>query len=246
MKRRILLLLTPKFLQLSTEYFNQTIDMKLIKKTILLTALLLMPAFGNIGWAQSPTPAGSIQAAFEACTDMRSAIGTGSNPALQAANQALKACNPESFDNFTSLTGEEPSLDGHFIFNTTFVDSLLEERDVYRFAQRYANDRTHRATVSQGGIYLKNCLVRASSSSKYTFSARDVQELAVVTEPGGSVTLRIYDKTRGKWYNDTENVTTGQPARYRVIELPANTLTTLEVEIINTADKDISLVVISN
>lgn len=220
--------------------------MKLIKKTILPTVILLITAFGNTVWAQSPTPAGGIRAAFEACTNMRAAIGTGSNAALQAANKALKACNPESFDNFTPLTGKEPSLDGHFIFNTTFVDSLLEERDVYRFAQRYATEKRQRATVSQGGIYLKNCLIPASSSTKYTFSARDVQELGIVTEPGGNVTLRIYDKTQGKWYNDTENVTTGQPTRYRVIELPANTLTILEVEIINTADKDISLVVISN
>ena len=123
---------------------------------------------------------------------------------------------------------------------------LIEGRDVYKFAQRYAKREKDRGTSSSGQIFDKTCAVKGLSSVKYSFPSKGLQELAVVTEPGGLVTLRIYDKTNDKWYNDTEDVKTGRESRWMIMNLPENKRCVLEIEIINTVDKDISFVILSN
>ena len=81
---------------------------------------------------------------------------------------------------------------------------------------------------------------------KFTFPTRGLEELSVISEPGGRLTLRIYDKRAKKWYNDTEDVKRGRAARTRIINLPEDVVSTLEVEVINCSNKDVSFVVLSN
>ncbi len=188
----------------------------------------------------------NMQAAYEACLNMRKAIGSGSQTSLMAANKAFAACKTKTFEVLRCLTPDPLPLDGHFVFDEAFVDDLIEGRDVYKFAQRYARRGKNRGTSSSGQIFDKTCAVKGLSSVKFSFPSKGQQELAVVTEPGGLITLRIYDKTNNKWYNDTEDVKIGRASRCMIMNLPENKRSVLEIEIINTVNKDISFVILSN
>lgn len=218
---------------------------KLKKKTVVvgLICLMQMVFWGNV---YGQTFSANMQAAYEACLSMRKAIGSGSQTSLRAANEVFAACETKTFEVLRCLTPDPLPLDGHFVFDEAFVDDLIEGRDVYKFAQRYAKREKDRGTSSSGQIFDKTCAVRSLSSVKYSFPSKGLQELAVVTEPGGLVTLRIYDKTNDKWYNDTEDVKTGRESRWMIMNLPENKRSVLEIEIINTVDKDISFVILSN
>ena len=187
-----------------------------------------------------------MQKVYDACMSLREAISAGNTSGLRAANKKLKDCSVNPFTSLRCSDDEPLSLDGHFVFDEVFVDSLIDGRDVYKFAQRYAEVRGVRGASSSGKIFTKTCAVRKSSSTKLSFVSRGHQELAVVTEPGGMITLRIHDKTNNKWYNDTKSVKKGQPSRTFVFDLPTTGRTTLEVEVKNCGEKDISFVVISN
>ena len=194
-----------------------------------------------------------MQNVYNACMSLREAISAGNISGLHAANKKLKACAVNPFTSLRYMDEKPLSLDGHFVFDEVFVDSLIDGRDVYKFAQRYAEVRGVRGASSKGKIFTKTCTVKKSSTTKLSFKSRGHQELAVVAEPGrkgqeeeGMITLRIHDKTHDTWYNDTKQVKKGQPSRAFVFDLPTNVITVLELEVINCGKKDISFVVISN
>ena len=219
---------------------------KNLKKRPVVIGLICFMHMLFWGNAYGQTFSANMQAAYEACLSMRKAIGSGSQTSLRAANEAFAVCETKTFEVLRCLTPDPLPLDGHFVFDEAFVDDLIEGRDVYKFAQRYAKREKDRGTSSSGQIFDKTCAVRSLSSVKYSFPSKGLQELAVVTEPGGLITLRIYDKTNDKWYNDTEDVKTGRESRWMIMNLPENKRSVLEIEIINTVDKDISFVILSN
>lgn len=209
-------------------------------KRLLLTAVVCI----GIGVkAQHTTP--EVQAAIDACLALRAAVGTGSTEKLKQANKTLKECNVQPFSKLR-CRDEQPSLKGHFVFEPEFVDSLILNRKVYKFAQQYADRSERRSTSSSGKVFAKTCMVKGKKSTTYTLPAKGTQYIAVVTEPKGLVTLRIHDKTNDKWYNDTDDVNTGRPSRIQTLDLPKDKNSLLEIEIINTSKKDISFVIIGN
>ena len=216
-----------------------------MKKAIITFSFIMLQSFFGIAIAQELSA--PVQAAFDACTQMQAAIGSGSNAELRTASNALKTCNPKHFKSLRQLDENPVSLDGHFVFDYEFADSLIAGREVYRCAQRYANRSAERGVASSASeVYATTRTVAAKSSSKFSFVSREHQEIAVVAEPGGKVTLRIHDKTHDVWYNDTKDVNKGRDTRYMVFDLPTADRSSLEIEVINTSDKDISFVVISN
>ena len=216
-----------------------------MKKTLIAFTLIAMQTF--FGFAMAQELSQSTQAVFDACSQMRAAIGSGSTATLRTANTALKECKVRDFSSFNPVDENTLSLDGHFVFDYEFVDSLIAGREVYKFAQRYADRTTVRGTTSvPDQVFTKTCAVKGNASVKYTFKSRGHQELAVVTEPGGLVTLRVHDTTNDVWYNDTKKVKKGQPTRTLVFDLPTAKRNELEVEVINLSKEDISFVVISN
>ena len=210
--------------------------------------IILMPALMTVlYWNVSAQElSGEMQEVYDICLRMRSAVETGSNTALKAAGKALAECNVRNFSTLRDIGSEQLSIDGHFVFDEVFVDSLVAGRDVYRFSRRYAENQEMRGVSGSGGVFVKNAAVRADSSVRYSFPSKGRQELAVVTEPGGMVTLRVYDKSNGKWYNDTEDVNAGRASRIMVIDLPDDKRNLLELEIVNRSGKDISFVILSN
>lgn len=194
--------------------------------------------------AQQPTP--EVQATINACLALRAAIGAGSNEGLKQANKALKICDVKPFNQLRCREEKQPSLKRHFVFDHEFVDSLIKNRKVYKFAQQYADRSAQRSTSSSGKVFTKTCMVKGKKSTTYTLTAKGMQYIAVVTEPKGLVTLRIHDKTNDKWYNDTDDVNVGCPSRIQTLDLPKDKMNLLEIEIINTSKKDISFVIIGN
>lgn len=213
-----------------------------MKQIILILAILL--CFGSNVWSQNMAP--EVQATIDACMALRAAIGAGSNEGLKQANKALANCNVQPFNKLRCSDKDTPSLKGHFIFEEEFVDSLITNRKVYKFAQQYADRSAQRTTSSSGKVYAKTCLVLKKKSTTYTLTAKGTQYIAVVTEPKGLVTLRIYDKTNDEWYNDTEDVYLGRPLRVQTLDLPKDKNSLLEIEIINNSKKNISFVIIGN
>ncbi len=219
-----------------------------MKKLFSITAMLFLVQMLNCKIAaQHLSP--DVQAVYDACMQMSIAVGAGDDEGLKTANKALKKCNTGLFGALRCLDDNPLSLDGHFVFDELFVDSLLENRDVYKFAQRYADKlRTIRGEIedSRNKVLIKTCTVKASSSSKFSFVSRGHQELAVVSEPKGAITLRIYDKTHREWHNDKTDETSGRMSRHLIFDLPKEGRSSLELEVINTTQRDISFVIIKN
>lgn len=185
------------------------------------------------------------QKLFDACWVLRTAISSGNTSSLKSANAAFRDCKSKDFSSLRIVSPKEKSLNGYFVWDEKFVDELVAGRDVRKFAQKYADNRAVRGTGNKG-LFTKTLFVDKKGSVKFTFPSRGIEELSVISEPGGRLTLRIYDKRAKKWYNDTEDVKRGRAARTRIINLPEDVVSTLEVEVINCSNKNVSFVVLSN
>lgn len=187
----------------------------------------------------------TIQPAIDACLDMRKAMEKGgADQLLKAAADKLDKAGVKEFG-VLKLVGTQPSLDGHYVFSSKFARDLIADRGVIKFARRYRKDSRRGSSTGGTSIYLKNGVVQANGSTKYLLNSRNVQEIAVVTEPNGLVTLRITDIDNKQYYHDTKNETAGEPYRVHVLNLTSKT-TTLEIEIINTGSADTSFAIIGN
>ena len=216
-----------------------------MKKNLLTITFVMIQAFFGLTMAQPLSP--KMQTVFDACVQMQTAIGAGNTAVLRTASATLKECKVKDFSSFKPVDENPLSLDGHFVFDYEFADSLIAGREVYKFAQRYADLSTVRGiTSTPDQIYTKTYAIKSNSSAKYTFYSTGTQELAVVAEPGGLITLKVHDLTHDTWYNDTKKVKKGQPSRILIFDLPTDKRSKLEVEVINRSKKDISFVVISN
>lgn len=182
---------------------------------------------------------------YDACMDLRMASVSGSSALMKSASTEIKAILPRYFGSLRCLDPIKPSLNGHFIFDYEFVDSLLVNKKVYTFAQQYAEREEKRGISSSKKIYMRTCCVGALSTSRYYFIAHGIQELAVVAEGDGLVNLRVYDSINKVWYNDTQDLNVGQASRTRRFTIPGGNVR-LEIEVENKIDKDISFVIISN
>ena len=180
------------------------------------------------------------QKLYDACWALRTAISAGNTSSLKSANAAFKACKA-----LRVTSTKTKSLNGYFVWDEEFVDELIAGRDVRKFAQKYSDNRAVRGTGTNG-LFTKTLVVAKKSSLKFSFPSRGLEELSVISEPGGKLTLRIYDKRAKRWYNDTEDVKRGRAARTKIIKLPQDVVSTLEVEVINCGNNDVSFVVISN
>lgn len=192
-----------------------------------------------------------IQAVMDACIALRDAVATGDTLAIRQSANDLKAVGTVSFNSLRCKDESIPSLDGHLVFDEAFADSLASgNTSVYHKANEM-NKRVsaYRGQTADGSYLTKTCLVKAGQSAKYTFASKGHQELAVVAEAGGLVTMKIRVTNNAgldRRYDDTQNVKTGLPQRKTSFNLPMNRKNIVELEIINCGNKDCSFVVISN
>lgn len=212
-----------------------------MKRLLSLALFLVLPVSAAIGQELSD----DVRAVYDACVALRTAAEAGSAPQMREANMRLKDVRTGHFMTLKKVSGENVSMNDHFVFDYEFVDSLLVNRKVYSFAQKYLDRTARRGTSTSGTVFMKTCCVKAEDTVKYRFKAQEKQELALVTEPGGLVNLKVYDSRNDIWHNDDDGLNTGKPVHIRVFDIPEGT-TDVVIEVINKTDKDLSFVVISN
>lgn len=212
-------------------------------KKLFIIATLLIAMTMTVAAQQKLTP--QSQKLFDACWALRTAISSGNTSSLKSANTAFKSCKAGDFSSLRLISPKQTSLNGFFVWDEDFVDELIAGRNARKFAQKYAENRAVRGASGKGG-YVKTLMVKKNGNTKFSFTTRDLEELSIITEPGGKLTIRLYDTKAKKWYNDTEDVKRGREFRTHIVKLPKNVVTTWEVEVINCSKKDFSFAVLSN
>lgn len=191
----------------------------------------------------------SIDAAFEACVAMQESLEHNDTAALVEAAAKLKDSGATLFASLRCKDDTIHSLNGHFVFNEAFVDSLAAGKDAYSNADLINRSAVHRGQTSDGSILTKTCFVQAGKSTKYSFASRGRQELGIIAEPGGRVYVRIHVTNKNGLdarYNDDKNAVNGTRRYRKAFDLPTHQPNTVVLEVVNKGDKDTSFVVISN
>ncbi len=199
--------------------------------------------------AQQPNDM-QIQTVMDACIAMRDAAARGDNPTLRLSAQSLREAGVAYFDSLQCSDGSIGSLKGHLVFNEAFADSLASgNAAIYDRADDMNTSKAHRGQTADGSYLTKTCFVPAGKSTTWTFGSRGHQEVGVVAEAGGLVTMKIHVTNNvglDRRYDDTKAVKRGLPQRKTSFELPTRHRNTVEVEIVNCGSKDCSFVLISN
>lgn len=215
---------------------------------LLLSAFFIVNAYAQ-DTQEEVTGSMSIDDVFDACVSMQESLEANDTTALAEASKTLKDSKATSFTLLRCKDDTIQSLNGHFVFNDVFVDSLAAGGNPYENADNINRSTTHRGQTTNGSILTKTCFVKAGKSTKHTFTSRGVQELGIITEPGGKVYVKVHaTNTSGldEWYNDNKSAKDGA-RRYKTrFNLPMDKRNTVEIEVINKGDKDTSFVVISN
>lgn len=215
-----------------------------------ITSILLLVFCVLSTFAQNTvTDSLSIDAAVNACIALRDAVANNDSAAIKQSANELKAAGTTNFNSLRCRDDSISSLNGHLVFDEAFADSLAEGKDVYGKADDMNRSTAHRGQTADGSILTKTCFVKAGKSTKYSFASKGHQELAVVAESGGLVTMKIrVTNSAGldKRFDDTKNVKKGMPQRKTSFELPNDRRNTVELEVVNCGKIDCSFVVISN
>lgn len=191
-----------------------------------------------------------IQAVIDACIAMRDAVAKGDTAAIRQSANDLKSAGATNFSSLRCKDDSIASLRGHLVFDEAFADSLASgNTSVYDKADDMNRSTAHRGQTSDGSYLTKTCFVKAGKSTKWTFVSKGHQELAVVAEKGGLVTMKVHVTNSAgldRRFNDTKSVKAGLPQRKTSFELPTDRRNTVELEVLNCGKKDISFAVISN
>lgn len=220
-------------------------------KKIVLIVFSLFCAL-NISAQEDASEKLGIQTVIDACIALRDAVEAGDTVAIRKSAEDLRAAGTVSFKSLRCKDESVASLDGHLVFDEAFADSLASgNTSVYQKADvmNISRSSEQRGQTADGSYLTKTCMVKAGQSTKYTFLSKGHQEIAVVAEAGGLVTMKIrVTNSAGldRRYDDTKNVKTGLPQRKTSFDLPVNRRNIVELEIVNCGNKDCSFVVISN
>lgn len=213
---------------------------------------ILLSVFGvlTVYSQKTYTDSLSIDAAINACIAMRDAVAANDTAAIRMSAKDLRAVRTNSFYNLRCKDDSIASLNGHLVFSDAFADSLAKGNiSVYNRSDIINRSTVRRGQTADGSILTKTCFVKAGKSTKWNFTSKGHQELAVVAEAGGLVTMKIHVSNRDgldRRFDDTKNVKKGMPQRKISFELPTDKKNTVELEIVNCGTTDCSFVVISN
>lgn len=213
-----------------------------MKRTTIFSTLLI--GFSVLINAQ--TLSAPMEKAIEACTNLSNAIGATTTSQLKAANKELKAADVVDFGDLWLEKGKDLNVDGHFIFDEEFVDSLIVNRKVLNFSSQYAKRRSNRASTSVNGrIKMTTMALKAGQNSIWKTVNRRNAEYAIVAEPGGLFTMTIRDDKGKVLYAEIVNNKKGEPVRKAKIQLP-DKATRIFIEIKNNGKNDASFALLGN
>ena len=204
----------------------------------------------NVSAQETDTDSLEIQAVIDACIAMRDAVAAGDSATIRLSGQALKSTGVTNFTSLRCKDDSIASLNGHLVFDEAFADSLASgNSSVYDKADDMNRSTAHRGQTTNGSYLTKTCFVKAGKSTKWSFASKGHQELAVVAEAGGLVTMKIHVTNSAgldQRFDDTKSVKKGMSQRKTSFEWPKDRRNTVELEIVNCGAKDCSFVVISN
>lgn len=187
-----------------------------------------------------------MENAIAACKGLSTAIATTSTSQLKAANKALKAADIIDFGDIWLVKGKELNVDGHFIFDEEFVDSLIVNRKIIDFSCKYAQKRSMRGSTGKTGrIKMTTRALKAGQKATWRTVNRKNAEYALVAEPGGLFTMTVYDDNGKILYAETINNKKGAAIRKVKMQLP-DKATRVYLEIKNNSKKDASFAIIGN
>ena len=213
-----------------------------MKRTFVISVLIL----GLSVLAKAQTLSVPMEKAIEVCTNLSNAIGAITTSQLKSANKALKAADIVDFGDLWLEKGKDLSVDGHFIFDEEFIDSLIVNRKVIDFSGHYAKKRSSRASTNVNGrIKMTTKALKAGQKSVWKTVNRRNAEYAVVAEPGGLFTKTIRDDKGNVLYAETVNNKKGEPVRKARIQLP-DKATRIFIEIKNNGKNDASFALLGN
>lgn len=211
-------------------------------KNQVLSVLLLAASIS----ASAQTLSAPMETAVEVCSDLSGAIGTGTTAQLKAANKAMKAADIVDFGDLWLEKGKEATVDGHFIFDEEFVDSLIVNRKIVEFSSYYAQKRSLRGSTGvRGRIKMTTRALKAGESAVWKTVNRRNAEYAIVAEPGGLFTMTIRDDKGKLLYTETRNNKKGEPVRTASLHLP-DKMTRLYIEVRNCGKKTASFAILGN
>lgn len=197
-------------------------------------------------FVNAQTLSAPMEKAIEVCTNLSNAIGSTTTSQLKAANNELKAADIVNFGDLWLEKGKDLSLDGHFIFDEEFVDSLIVNRKVLSFSSQYAKKRSSRESTSVNGrIKMTTKALKAGQNSIWKTVNRRNAEYAIIAEPGGLFTMTIRDDKGNVLYAETVNNKKGEPVRKVQIQLPDKT-TRIFIEVKNNGKNDASFALLGN
>lgn len=213
-----------------------------MKRNIIFSALLL--GIGVLANAQ--TLSAPMEKAIEACINLSTAIESTTTSQLKTANKVLKAADIVNFGDLWLEKGKDISVDGHFIFDEEFVDSLVVNRKVIDFSSRYAKKRSNRGSTGVNGrVKMTTKALKAGQNSIWKTANRRNAEYAIVAEPGGLFTMTIRDEKGKVLYAEIVNNKTGASVRKAKIELP-DKMTRIFIEVKNNGKNDASFALLGN
>lgn len=210
--------------------------------------LIILFCFAVTTVSAQSTSNDDFQSALDACIAMSKAAADNDSAALRQSARELKASNVSEFNTLRCKDENEGSVDGHLVFDEDFADSLAEGKDVYRRSEEFLRTRSSRGQSASGIVRTKTCFVKAGQTTRYSFASKGHQDIAIVAEAGGLVTMKIHATNKAgfdKRFDDTKNVKKGMPHRRASFDLPNDKFNTISLEVVNCSKKDISFVIIS-
>lgn len=154
------------------------------------------------------------------------------------------------FSSLRTTLDDTCSYNGHMIFDYGFLSDLGKKgKEIYQQSDAYLRNIKNSGQVLHNSILVKTCYVKGNSTKTYKFTSKGNQELAIVAEYGGLVSVRVHvTNTKGydKWYGDSTNNCKGEAFKYLSFLCPEIIRCLVTLEITNCTDKDITFAVISN
>ncbi len=192
-----------------------------------------------------------IRPILDACISMRDAVADGDLTQVNRVKQVLQQNGVRYFSELERMDSVQVSLNGHVVFNDIFAECMMDGKDAHDMAEMIDDiaSKRNRGQTFDGSLLTKTSVVEAGGSAHFEFSSKGVQELAVVAEQGGMITLKIHVTNRhglDRRYDDTRDVKSGRPHRWVSFVLPSNCRNVVHLEVINCGKNDCSFVVISN
>lgn len=139
----------------------------------------------------------------------------------------------------------------HLVFLPEIIDSLAsghQGKSYALLAYRRFKQVKKGAQTTFADLCIETKMIKAKETHRFTINTRGIQDIAVVAEPYGRLSLLVRDMTHNRFKTEKEKETEGKIMRYLSYgtDLPSNTEYQLVIYIENKSTLDVSYAIILN